>query len=152
MDGIKTIQTGEITFLAVLVAPDASNFRISKGFPDPPAKDLAYDTKLNVWQTGNAILPPGNWKPLEIASALCEQHLEMLLPGTFAQRRYSHFQDILKAHKCFSQNPYGKSQPLEILHSQGDTGFSLTLFERYVEKWKQAQANTGNWLIVIKTT
>ena len=149
MSKIEIIQIGQTTFLAILVAPDASNFRISKGYPDPPAGDLAYDTDLNIWNTGNAILPNGDYTILGIATALSQDQLEMLLPDTFPQRRYSHFQEILKAYKCYSENPYGEDKPA-ISHSHGDIGFSTALFEGYVKRWEEAQALTGSWLILQK--
>lgn len=63
-------------FLFVEVAPDAHSFEIydgtrdKNGFIKGVKGDLIYKTKLNVWNQGDAILPPGNWEIVCVSNEL----------------------------------------------------------------------------------
>lgn len=132
----KIIFLGKHTLFLAMVAPDASNLRISEGFPDPPKGDLAYDTDLNVWKTGDAILPDGPWAILGFSDHLPDEHLKELLPNTFQPRRQSEFNDIMEANKVYHRNPY-REKPLR-LNNHDD-------YIKYTS-WQEAEANTGNWI------
>lgn len=85
-------KTEKGTVLFVMVAPDASNFRISKGFPDPPKGDLAYDTKENVWQTGDVIIPIG-FKFIGLTSEVTEEQLACVFDEVVAIQSWDDYSD-----------------------------------------------------------
>lgn len=166
MSQIKQLQPKEgVALLAVKVAPDATNFRIANGFPDPPKGDLAYDTKLNVWQTGDAILPEGNWKLLGKATEIPEEvwqgivgtvkphaairtyYLSYANKAPFYKTATEAAMSFLEANEVYSVNPYGFPGCECPSNANKDVTDKC---ESDNARWSKAQENTGTWLIIIK--
>jgi hypothetical protein len=141
---IKEIKTEKFEGLAVLVPERAHNFSTavdSKGkylnffigqYYDG-GDDLGGELKL----TDDSSMKT---RILGKATELTKANLELILPDTFAKRRSSHFQDILKALWCYSINPFGERPINSMFHD-------MRIRQRI---WDRAQANTGTWLILQK--
>lgn len=57
---------------------------------------------------------------------------------------------LLEANQCFSKNPYGEKPKREDFNSMSDKLYADNIFDWKLNKWQQAQQNTGTWLILRK--
>ena len=144
-------KTEKGTILFIKVAPDASNFRISKGFPDTPKGDLSYDTKENVWQTGDAIIDEG-FNLIGLTSEFTEEQASKMVDnldgyGLFfkdANGRSGHrlaqsaFKSLMQHLQVYEVNPHDEDKLV------------MTFLNNHKNRWEYAQERTGKWVVLFK--
>ena len=153
---------GEHELVFVKVSPDARDFRISKGFPDPPLGDLVYTTDLNVWHTGDEILPEGEWEILGDPFELSEAIYDFLMPGlifghTKIHKSYEDNTPVDTAKESFESLLYllkvFKEHPLEdpgLTMKQGDGSVYYTASDEDFAEYAFLEERVGNWVLLIK--
>jgi len=169
---MKEIKTEKFEGIAVFVGNDYYDFAIKKSeFLYPGQNVLTYKSPV-IWdkyqkegwswetkcESGMEILG----KSTELTEEQCANIIPSLVPGNvlksigvsvlypmFNSDRKSlnaktAFASLMQSIGAYSVNPYGEKEPEDI----SDLGAFTQMMRQKWKNWKQAQANTGTWLIL----